>query len=535
MASQRSYEILIYPDSTQILLLDKFALQWNTVQRRLYKSIRQNPDLDFNLAKRNCIANDGLTGRHFNSIRDDLKGKIASVLELDKTYLDDVKSKLKSLKKTRKSLELTINALQKDICNTHLSVVQQKSTLRLSKKQTTLFKISTRILKLEKRNQQLESDIKNKNPRLCFGSKRLFNKQFNTKDLGLNNPNQYNNHLEWKAAWQPHRNASFIMIGSKDETAGNSNCQLHVDKNHHYSLKINLGSQKIIIPTRLSYGDRFIEQALVSNQALTYRFNKQANGVYKVRVSLDVSKQLPVIKTNTFIGAVGIDINENHLALTVVDQHGNKTTSFNISLNLYGKSSDQASAIIGDAVKQIIQVANEKSLPIVIEKLNFQLKKRTLQSDNKTNRYKRMISSFSYNKIISNIKARAEDNGIQVIDVNPAYTSIIGKIKYKDRLAITVHQAAAFTIARRGLGFNEKALRNRCKHVTYAVPARNQYKQSDAYWNAVSKIREHEAHYSSRLRSNNVKLNDFAFGSLSTPSISMPLRDDDCEIKDIFT
>ncbi len=535
MTSQRSYEILIYPDSNQMLLLDKFALQWNTVQRRLYKSIRQNPNLDFNLAKRNCIANDDLTGRHFNSIRDDLKGKIASVLELNKTYIDDAKSKLKSLKKTSKSLDLTIKALHKDIGNTHSAVVQQKTTARLSKKQTALFNNRIRILKLEKRILQLECDIKNKNPRLCFGSKRLFSQQFNTKDLELNNPNQYNNHLDWKAAWQRHRNASFIMIGSRDETAGNSNCQLHVDKNNHYSLKINLGLQKIVIPTKLSYGDRFIAQALINSQALTYRFNKQENGLYKVRLSLDVAKQLPVIKTNSLVGAVGIDINEDHLALTVVDHHGNKKNSFNISLNLYGKSSDQASAIIGDAVKQIIQVANEKALPIVIEKLNFQLKKRTLKEDNKTNKYKRMISSFSYNKIISNIKARAEDNGIQVIDVNPAYTSIIGKMKYKDRLAITVHQAAAFTIARRGLGFNEKALRNRCKHVTYAVPARNQYKQSDAYWNAVSKLREHEAHYSSRLKANDIKLNDFTFGSSSTPSINMPLHDVDCEIKDIFT
>ncbi len=535
MTSQRSYEILIYPDSNQMLLLDKFALQWNTVQRRLYKSIQQNPNLDFNLTKRNGIANDNLTGRHFNSIRDDLKGKMASVLELNKTYLDDAKSKLKSLKKTSKSLDLTIKALQKDIGNTHSAVILQKATSRLSKKQTVLFKNRSRILKLEKRITQLESDLKNKNPRLCFGSKRLFNQQFNTKNLGLNNPNQYNNHLEWKDAWQQHRNASFIMIGSKDETAGNSNCQLHVDQNNHYSLKINLGAQKIVIPTKLSYGDRFIAHALISTQALTYRFNKQANGLYKVRLSLDVSKQLPAIKTNSLVGAVGIDINENHLALTVVDRYGNKTNSFNILLNLYGKSSDQASAIIGDAVKQIIQVANEKALPIVIEKLNFQLKKRTLKQDNKTKKYKRMISSFSYNKIISNIKARAEDNGIQVIDINPAYTSIIGKIKYKDRLAITVHQAAAFTIARRGLGFNEKALRNRCNHVTYAVPARNQYKQSDAYWNAVSKAREHEAHYSSRCSPNSVILNDFAFGSSSTPSINMLWHDVDCEIKDIFT
>jgi hypothetical protein len=40
--------------------------------------------------------------------------------------------------------------------------------------------------------------------------------------------------------------------------------------------------------------------------------------------------------------------------------------------------------------------------------------------------------------------------------VNPAYTSVIGKVKYKEMYGVTTHEAAAFVIARRGLGFNEK-------------------------------------------------------------------------------
>ena len=135
MASQRSYEILIYPDNAQIALLDQFALRWNTVQRKLYKSMRRNPNVDLNAEKRNCIANEGLSGRHFNSIRDDLKGKIASVLELNKTYLEDAKTRFKSSIKTRKSLNSQIEKLNEYIDSTKIELLKIKFKKQLTNKQ----------------------------------------------------------------------------------------------------------------------------------------------------------------------------------------------------------------------------------------------------------------------------------------------------------------------------------------------------------------------------------------------------------------
>ena len=65
------------------------------------------------------------------------------------------------------------------------------------------------------------------------------------------------------------------------------------------------------------------------------------------------------------------------------------------------------------------------------------------------------MSSFAYSKIIELIKARAEDNSIEVKEINPAYTSIIGKIKYSERNKIDVHHGAAMCIGRKGL-FNKE-------------------------------------------------------------------------------
>jgi hypothetical protein len=68
----------------------------------------------------------------------------------------------------------------------------------------------------------------------------------------------------------------------------------------------------------------------------------------------------------------------------------------------------------------------------------------------------KQMNLFAYRKIISAIKSRAEKMGVAVFEVNPAYTSQIGKMKYMKKFGISIHQAAAYVIARRGLGFKEK-------------------------------------------------------------------------------
>jgi hypothetical protein len=48
-------------------------------------------------------------------------------------------------------------------------------------------------------------------------------------------------------------------------------------------------------------------------------------------------------------------------------------------------------------------------------------------------------------------------SGVSTEEVNPAYTSVIGRVKYARPLGVSVHQAAALAIARRGMGFREAA------------------------------------------------------------------------------
>jgi hypothetical protein len=67
-----------------------------------------------------------------------------------------------------------------------------------------------------------------------------------------------------------------------------------------------------------------------------------------------------------------------------------------------------------------------------------------------------MSHNFVYRRLLEAIERRAIRCGVAIKKVHPAYTSLQGKYKYATALGLSFHQAAAFVIARRGLGFHER-------------------------------------------------------------------------------
>jgi methionine synthase I (cobalamin-dependent) len=92
-----------------------------------------------------------------------------------------------------------------------------------------------------------------------------------------------------------------------------------------------------------------------------------------------------------------------------------------------------------------------------------------------------MHSSLAYNKIIQSIHSAAYRSGIEVIEVNPAFTSTIGAVNYAKSCGISINQGAALAIARRGAGFRERPTpvagatvpTAKCDNVTFLYTARN--------------------------------------------------------------
>ena len=197
------------------------------------------------------------------------------------------------------------------------------------------------------------------------------------------------------------------------------------------------------------------------------------------------------VVTDRSLGAIGVDLNADHLAVTETDRSGNFVNTFSVPLVTYGKSAHQAEALIGDAVARVVEYARQARKPLVIERLDFGPKKTALEGESPGR--SRMLSSFGYGRMKAYLLSRGYRQGVEVFQVNPAYSSVIGRVKFMERYGLSVHQAAALTLARRLLGCREGIPRRRTTpldngaHVTFSVPVRKRVKHVWSYWGAISR------------------------------------------------
>jgi cell division ATPase FtsA len=77
-----------------------------------------------------------------------------------------------------------------------------------------------------------------------------------------------------------------------------------------------------------------------------------------------------------------------------------------------------------------------------------------MRGDGKATLRKR-LHQWNAKKFLQKLKRVAMLKGVEVIEVNPAYTSIIGMLKYTPQLNIDKDIAGAYVIGRRALGFKE--------------------------------------------------------------------------------
>ncbi len=103
-----------------------------------------------------------------------------------------------------------------------------------------------------------------------------------------------------------------------------------------------------------------------------------------------------------------------------------------------------------------------------------------------------MLSSFSYVKVKAYFLSRGYREGVEVHQLNPAFSSVIGRVKFMERYGLSVHQAAALVLARRLLGCSERIPRRWVApvgngvQVAFTVPVRKRVKHVWTYWGAIS-------------------------------------------------
>ena len=427
----------------------------------------------------------GIPARLFNALGVLLQGKVASVREGQRLRVDDLRRRTARAKKR-------IATARKD---GRLDQAHHKRR---------------RLVNLEHRLKVLETERKAGLVRLCFGSRRLWRKQHHLEANG------YASHEEWLAEWRNARTGEFFVLGSRDETAGCQLCQASIAEDGLLSLKLRMpdaladrhGRYVTMSGLRFAYGHEQVLAALASNadyavcrrehgeksaratglgQAISYRFKRDAKG-WRVFVTTEMVDVAMV--TDKRRGAIGVDLNTDHLAVCETDACGNYVNAFRVSLVTYGKSRHQAEAFIGDAVARVVEHAKRVGKPIVLERLDFRRKKAELEGGSR--KYNRMLSSLSYAKTLACFLSRGHREGVEICQVNPAFSSVIGRVKFMERYGLSVHQAAALVLARRLLRCSERIPRRRVApvgnggHVAFRVPVRKRVKHVWTYWGWVS-------------------------------------------------
>ncbi|MFZ8847432.1 MAG: IS200/IS605 family accessory protein TnpB-related protein [Candidatus Hydrothermia bacterium] len=298
--------------------------------------------------------------------------------------------------------------------------------------------------------------LKSKKRKVVFGGKRLFTQ------LCIHHLQGWRLE-EVKREWREKRKGNLLSIGHNKY--GNPNIKFIFKENGLY-LKITSFEKRkpIIVEVKRkvkSKKDKWTNFIclLLENQKFPYtiRLKLKNNKIYGY-VSFEI--QEPKIKITKENGVIGIDINAKpfHLAIAEINKDGNLISYKRIKLgylNNFSKNRKEYEEWL--IAHKIINLAKEKNKAIVIENINNLPKGK--RGDGKK-KLRKVLLRFSYERILNKIERLCLLNGIEIIKVNPSYTSIYGKLKYSPQLNIDKDIAGAYVIARRGLGLKEKVPKN---------------------------------------------------------------------------
>ena len=189
----------------------------------------------------------------------------------------------------------------------------------------------------------------------------------------------YGSHQERLGDWCDARSDEFFLLGSRDETAGCQLCAATIADDGALSLRLRMPDclaeqyvkYLVIQGVRFAHGHEQVLAALGSNaeytqyrrehgekaaratalgQAISYRFKRDAKG-WRVFTTTE-SPEVATITDRTR-GAIGVDLNADHLAVAETDASGNYVNAFSVPLVTHGNSTHQAEeALNGAAVAQ---------------------------------------------------------------------------------------------------------------------------------------------------------------------------------------
>ena len=443
MKSFKTFSTVLEEDNAKEIIeyFEETAESFGHLKRCALHILRNCPEISRNDLNKLLQERFSITARTANSAIHEVEEIISSVLAMIPLNIEKLETKIEGKIKL-------IEKKKKEIDKIHSS--RKTNTKRLKRLKFHIYNIHNSINKIKQKIENLERQLNDRKPNICMG----------TKKLARNN----------MKAFKLHRDSQINYIGRACEKQGNANFQMqYIKKGNFFAMKVrrDFGKWKDDrSPKRFAYGKCYfkyggkqLRDAMKDNASPVTVSVIRKNDRYYLFVTVAVSYESSAIVTRKEHGVIGIDFNKGFINICETDEKGN-IVSIEKMRYPFGKAGI-TNAGLADVISKVSDKAVETGKSIVAEDLSFEKKKRKAKKAiTPTEKERmRMLHSLPYSRYAQILKNITFNRRIELIKVNPAYTSRTAEQKFCNKMKLNIHNGAAYVIARKGMGIRDKYLK----------------------------------------------------------------------------
>lgn len=439
MKSFKTFSTVLEEDNAKEIIeyFEETAGNYGFLKRCTLHILRNCPEIGRNDLNKILQERFSVTTRTANSAIHEVEKIINAALALIPLNIEKLEARIDGKIKL-------IEKKKKEMAKIHAS--RKTNTKRLRKLKFHIYNIHNSINRIKQKIENFERQLNEKKPNICMGTKKLARNDMK--------------------AFKKHRDSQINYIGRACEKQGNTNFQMqYIKKGNFFAMKVrrDFGKWKddrsperfVYGKCHFKYGGKQLRVAMRDNASpVTVSVIRRDNRYY-LFVTVAVSYKNSTIVTRKEHGVIGIDFNKGFINVCETDEKGNIV---NIEKMKYpfGKAGT-TNVGLADVISKACKKAIKTGKSIVAEELSFEKKKRKTKkavtpTEKERMRMLHLLPYSRYSQILENITFNRK---IELIKVNPAYTSRTAEQKFCNQMKLNIHNGAAFVIARKGMGIKD--------------------------------------------------------------------------------
>lgn len=423
-----------------IAYLDLCFADYGKAKRETFHKIKNSNRFDKSEHNTFLQAKYDVLKRTANSIISDAQMTFDSVKELKKTEKKKWERKIQAMEKKIEKLEGKLEK-KKEIFRQgkHIPIRSYHNMKR------QLVRMKKDLNRWNQKVGYLGYQIETNKFKVCFGTKTLLKKD--------------------KKKFIAQRDSQLSFVGCKTESAGNQLFQLTYNgKNNQFFIQLrkdwggykNSKDKYVYGKCYFSYyKNKIVEILKTHTSPLSYKVI-QKNGRYFLHCTFEMEVKSEEILTRKNNGVIGLDFNKGFVTLSETNEYGHLIRTDKLYYR-FGQN-QKTRTDLEQIASKVKNLALKTGKDVVIEGLNFQsTKAKTIAKQGKRGRkYNYMLHTLAYAKFVSAIDNCCYRNYVNLIKVNPAWTSYVAKHKFCNFMKLNVHIGASYVVARRGQGFYDQ-------------------------------------------------------------------------------